>query len=86
MPLSYTDTYDIDEDVGSHGLTVGGKLLDAEKLKFWQGFHDRRKAALKAVNTRDDFTMLRLFIAECETLGMPASARACMAIMRGVIG
>ena len=83
MPLSYTDTYDIDEDAGSHGLTVGGKLMDAEKYKFWQDFHDRRKAALKAVYTRDDYSMLRLFVRECEELGMPASARACMAIMRG---
>ena len=82
MPLSYTDVYDIDEDAGSHGLTVGGKLMDSEKYKFWQDFHSRRKAALKIAD-KGDYSMLRLFIAECETLGMPASARACMAIMRG---
>jgi len=82
MPLSYTDVYDIDEDAGSHGLTVGGKLLDAEKLKFWQDFHSRRKAALKLA-AKGDYSMLRLFIAECLELGMPASARAMQAIMRG---
>ena len=83
MPLSYTDVYDIDEEASnSHGLTVGGKLMDSEKYKFWQDFHSRRKAALKIAD-KGDYSMLRLFIAECETLGMPASARACMAIMRG---
>ena len=84
MPLSYTDVYDIDEDAHPRPGSYHGRYLNEEAMKWWSDFHSRRNAALK-IAAKGDYSMLRLFIAECEELGMPASARACMAIMRGAI-